>query len=69
MFRHAVMLAVLGASILPAVAQAPSAEEQAACGADQKKFCAKVKPGGGRIISGGRIINCLAPRAALGRVS
>ena len=57
MFRHAIMLAVLGVSVLPTVAQAPSAEEQAACAADQKKFCAKVKPGGGRIVE------CLADHA------
>ena len=49
MFRHVMMLVVLGASVLPAVAQAPSAAERAACAADQKKFCANVTPGGGRI--------------------
>jgi hypothetical protein len=49
------MVALLAASVLPAAAQTPA--EQAACAADQKKFCANVKPGEGRIAE------CLADHA------
>jgi hypothetical protein len=33
-----------------AFAQTPTAEQRAACGADVKKFCSNVTPGGGRLI-------------------
>lgn len=55
MFRHAMMLVLLAATVVPAAAQ--NAAEQATCAADQKKFCANVKPGEGRIVE------CLADHA------
>jgi len=61
MYRHTVVLVLLAASALPAVAQdRPTAEERAACAADRTKFCADVKPGGGRIL------DCLAGHKAEG---
>jgi hypothetical protein len=50
MLRYTIVLSVLVASMSPALAQAPTAAERAACAADQKKFCVDVKPGGGRIL-------------------
>ena len=45
----ATALALVGLTA-SAFAQAPTAEQRAACGNDVKKFCASVTPGGGRLI-------------------
>jgi hypothetical protein len=53
MVRSTLLVAALAvASLSPAFAQ--TAEQRAACGADVKKFCDGVQPGGGRIL------DCLA---------
>lgn len=49
MFTLAVSLVALASG-----ARAQTAAERNACGVDAKKFCAKVKPGGGRLL------DCLA---------
>lgn len=49
MLRYAMTLSVFVVSMCPALAQAPTAAEREACAADVKKFCAEVKPGGGRV--------------------
>ena len=49
MLRYVMILSVFVVSMRPALAQGPTAAEREACAADVKKFCADVKPGGGRI--------------------
>ncbi len=59
MVRNAMVLLLLAVSTLSACGQPkPSAAEQQACAADKDKFCADVKPGGGRIL------DCLAGHKA-----
>lgn len=54
MMRHRPLLAVLGllAAVSGAEAQQPAVRDvlREACSADFKAFCAKVTPGGGRIV-------------------
>lgn len=53
MLRTALLVsAFVAANLSPAFAQ--TAEQRAACGADTKKYCDGVSPGGGRIL------DCLA---------
>jgi hypothetical protein len=59
MLRQILVLVLLGSSVVPALAQGgPTPAEQAACNADRTKFCASVKPGGGRVV------DCLAGHKA-----
>jgi hypothetical protein len=51
MVRHLFAFLLIASSTMPALAfGGPTAAEQAACADDQAKFCAAIKPGGGRIL-------------------